>query len=99
MYAGTIRHRRFAVREHAFKYRLALAWRDLGAGRRGLMSRGEVVELAGPADEVRVLSHPFGFNPVAFYYGYGGGGELRWIVAHVTNTPWGEKHAYVLGPR
>ena len=98
MYAGTIRHRRFAVREHAFKYRLALAWRDLGTGRRGLMSRADVVELAGPADAVRVLSHPFGFNPVAFYYGYGGG-ELRWIVAHVTNTPWGEKHAYVLGPR
>ena len=98
MYAGTIRHRRFAVREHAFKYRLALAWRDLGTGRRGLMSRADVVQLAGPADDVRVLSHPFGFNPVAFYYGYGGG-ELRWIVAHVTNTPWGEKHAYVLGPR
>ena len=31
MYAGTIRHRRFAVREHAFSYRIALAYVDLDA--------------------------------------------------------------------
>ena len=33
MYAGTIRHRRFAVREHAFRYRIALAYRDLARSR------------------------------------------------------------------
>ena len=31
MYEGTIRHRRFAVREHAFKHRLALAYVDVDA--------------------------------------------------------------------
>lgn len=95
MYAGTIRHRRFTPRGHAFKYRIALAWRDLGEGRRGLLSRAEVTALAGAADAIRVLSHPFGFNPVAFYYGFVGD-EVRWIVAQVTNTPWGEQHCYVL---
>ena len=29
MYEGTIRHRRFAVREHEFRYRIALAYLDL----------------------------------------------------------------------
>jgi DUF1365 family protein len=98
MYTGTIRHRRFAPRPHAFKYRIAMAWRDLGEGRRGFLSRREVLDLVGePFDgEIRLLSYPFGFNPVAFYYGYEGD-EVRWIVAQVTNTPWGEQHAYVLG--
>lgn len=98
MYTGTIRHRRFTPRSHAFKYRIALAWRDLGEGRRGFLSRREVLDLVGERfdGEIRLLSYPFGFNPVAFYYGYEGD-EVRWIVAQVTNTPWGEQHAYVLG--
>jgi DUF1365 family protein len=89
MYAGTIRHRRHTPRPHAFRYRLALAWREVEGA--------EAIALAGPADAVFALSHPFGFNPVAFFYGYRGG-ELAWIVARVTNTPWREQHAYVLGP-
>ena len=35
MYVGTIRHRRFAVREHAFRHRIALAYVDLDAPPRG----------------------------------------------------------------
>jgi DUF1365 family protein len=55
-----------------------------------------------PAGPIRVLSHPrsFGhcFNPVSFYYCFDTGGErLEAMVAEVTNTPWGERHAYVLG--
>ena len=97
MYAGTIRHRRFAPTTHAFQYRIAMAWRDLGEGRRGFLSRREVLELVGApfSGTIRLLSYPFGFNPVAFYYGYEGD-EVRWIVAQVTNTPWGEQHCYVL---
>ncbi|HEY5261392.1 MAG TPA: DUF1365 family protein, partial [Solirubrobacteraceae bacterium] len=30
IYEGTVRHRRFAVRPHQFRYRLALAYVDLG---------------------------------------------------------------------
>jgi DUF1365 family protein len=52
---------------------------------------------------VRILTHLrcFGhcFNPVSFYYCFDAAGTgLRAAVAEVTNTPWGERHAYVLGP-
>jgi uncharacterized protein len=56
------------------------------------------VALDGP---IRLLTHLryFGhcFNPVSFYYCYDRAGEhVRAVVADVTNTPWGERHAYVL---
>jgi len=35
---------------------------------------------------------------VTFYYCYDAAGErVRWIVADITNTPWKERHAYVIG--
>lgn len=54
-----------------------------------------------PAGPVRLLTHlrTFGhcFNPVSFYYCYDTtGSHLEAIVAEITNTPWGERHAYVL---
>jgi DUF1365 family protein len=54
-----------------------------------------------PDGPIRLLTHLryFGhcFNPVSFYYCYDAAGEhLTAVVAHVTNTPWGERHAYVL---
>lgn len=50
---------------------------------------------------IRLLTHlrSFGhcFNPVSFYYCFDPDGErLRAVVAEVTNTPWGERHAYVM---
>ncbi len=56
---------------------------------------------ARPAGPVRVLTQlrSFGhyFNPVSFYYCLDGAGEqVEAVVAEVTNTPWGERHAYVL---
>jgi DUF1365 family protein len=36
---------------------------------------------------------------VSFYYCFGADGTtLECIVAEVANTPWGERHCYVLGP-
>lgn len=62
-----------------------------------------VWERAGqtPDGPIRLLTHPryFGyiFNPVSFYYCFDSAGErVRWIVAEITNTPWRERHAYVL---
>ena len=62
-------------------------------------------ERTGPraAGPVRLLTHlrTFGhcFNPVSFYYCFAADGErLEAVVAEVTNTPWGERHAYVLPP-
>lgn len=54
-----------------------------------------------PAGPIRVLTQPrsFGlcFNPVSFYYCFEPSGrEVETIVAEVTNTPWRERHAYVL---
>jgi DUF1365 family protein len=129
VYEGHIRHRRFAVRNHEFRYRIAMAYIDLDElpelldGRltnprpglvrfrrsdylgdpevplqeavRDLVEGETGVRPTGP---IRVLTHlrTFGhcFNPVSFYYCFGE--QLEAVVAEVTNTPWGERHAYVL---
>ncbi len=54
-----------------------------------------------PDGPVRLLTHLryFGhcFNPVSFYYCFDAFGEqVVAVVAEVTNTPWGERHAYVM---
>ena len=54
-----------------------------------------------PEGPVRLLTHVrslgYTFNPVSFYYCFDRGGErLTAVVAEITNTPWGERHAYVL---
>ena len=54
-----------------------------------------------PLGPIRLLTHlrTFGhcFNPVSFYYCYDAAGErLEVIVAEITNTPWNERHSYVL---
>jgi DUF1365 family protein len=54
-----------------------------------------------PTGPIRLLTQPrtFGhcFNPVSFYYCFTPQGQLDAVVAEVTSTPWGERHAYVLG--
>jgi len=72
---------------------LADAVRELVAARTG----------SAPAGPVRLLTNLryFGhcFNPVSFYYLFDEPGErVEAVVAEVTNTPWGERHAYVLTP-
>lgn len=54
-----------------------------------------------PAGSIRVLTQlrSFGhcFNPVSFYYCLAPGGErIEALVTEVTNTPWGERHSYVV---
>lgn len=132
IYTGTVRHRRFAVRDHAFTTGLALAYIDLEelprllggrlvSKRPGIVRfrredymgdpaqpldacvRDLVEERSGvrPAGPVRILTHlrTFGhcFNPVSFYFCFDAAGEvLETVVGEVTNTPWGERHAYVI---
>ena len=51
---------------------------------------------------VRLLTHPrhfgYGFNPVNFYYCFDATDQAPRvaIVAEINNTPWGERHCYVL---
>jgi uncharacterized protein len=54
-----------------------------------------------PDGPVRLLTHLryFGhcFNPVSFYYCFDEtGAHVQATVAEVTNTPWGERHCYVM---
>jgi DUF1365 family protein len=70
---------------------LTTAVRELVAERTGVRPRGPI----------RLLTHLryFGkcFNPVSFYYCFDANGEqVVAVVADVTNTPWGERHAYVM---
>jgi DUF1365 family protein len=67
------------------------AVRELVLERSGIRVDGPIRLLT----HLRYLGHCF--NPVSFYYCYDAAGErIRAVVAHVTNTPWGESHAYVL---
>lgn len=53
-----------------------------------------------PTGRVLILSQPrqWGvcFNPVSFYFALDPAGGLQAIVAEITNTPWDERHRYVL---
>ncbi len=72
---------------------LAAEVRSLVAARTGRAAPGPIRLLTN----LRYFGHCF--NPVSFYYCFDAAGEnVEWIVAEVTNTPWGERHAYVLEP-
>ncbi len=132
VYAGTVRHRRFAEHRHAFVHRVAYAYLDLEElprllGGRLVRSRPGLVRFrrrdylggdgpapladavrdlvqtrtgARPEGPVRLLTtlRTFGvcFNPISLYYCFDAREQLRAVVAEVTNTPWGERHAYVV---
>ncbi len=54
-----------------------------------------------PLGPIRLLAHlrycGLAFNPVSFYYCYGADRvTLECILAEITNTPWRERHVYVL---
>lgn len=54
-----------------------------------------------PTGPIRLLTHlryfGYAFNPVSFYYCFDeSGANVETIVAEITNTPWKERHAYVL---
>lgn len=57
--------------------------------------------LPRPVGPIRLLTslRYFGYvlNPVSFYYCFDrSGAQVESVVAEVTNTPWGERHCYVL---
>ncbi len=67
---------------------------------RDLVARTSGTRPEGP---IRLLTHlryfGYGFNPVSFYYCFDRSGQrVETIVAEVNNTPWGERHLYVLSP-
>jgi uncharacterized protein len=70
---------------------LAEAVRALVSERTGKRPEGPI----GLLTHLRYFGHCF--NPVSFYYCHDRpGGRVSAVVAHVTNTPWGESHSYVM---
>jgi len=70
---------------------LDTAVRDLIRARTGTAPRGPIRLLT----HLRFFGH--NFNPVSFYYVFDESDtRVETIVAEVTNTPWKERHAYVL---
>lgn len=70
----------------------------LEAAVRDLVQREQGTRPSGP---IRLLTNlryaGFAMNPVSFYYCYNETGQqVESVVAEVTNTPWGERHCYVL---
>lgn len=65
---------------------------------RATVERETGIRPAGPVrllTNLRTLGHCF--NPVSFYYCFDAAGErLQAVMAEVTNTPWGERQAYVM---
>jgi DUF1365 family protein len=53
-----------------------------------------------PDGPIRLLTQlrtfGYGFNPVSFYYCFDASGVVQAVIAEITNTPWGERHAYSL---
>jgi DUF1365 family protein len=67
----------------------------------GVSSPGETArELSGCDGPIRVLTglRAFArcFDPVSFCCCHDASGRLQSVIAEVTNTPWGERHAYVM---
>ncbi len=70
---------------------LADAVRDVARREAGATAAGPVRMLAS----LRYFGHAF--NPVAFYFCFASDGvALDAVVVEVTNTPWGERHAYAV---
>ncbi len=69
------------------------AVRDLVEDRLGSRPKGPIRLLT----HLRYLGHCF--NPASFYYCYDSADSwVETIVVEIHNTPWGERHCYVLGP-
>jgi DUF1365 family protein len=107
LYEGMVRHRRRSPVEHRAK-RPAFAWfrreDHLGDPTRPLDAcvRDLVEQDMGrrPSGAIRLLTHlryaGYAINPVSIYYCFDQDGRLETIVAEVNNTPWGERHCYVV---
>ncbi|MDB6062335.1 MAG: hypothetical protein JWM78_2438 [Verrucomicrobiaceae bacterium] len=134
IYEGSVRHRRFAPTQHAFRYRVFMLYLDLSeidtafsgavgwSARRPALAWFRRADYLGdpdrPLDEcvraacaavrgdpprgpIRMLTNLryFGFamNPVTFYYCFDETAQfVECVLAEVTNTPWRERHHYVI---
>jgi len=56
-----------------------------------------------PDGPIRILTQPrycgFVFNPVSFLYCFSADGGMQAVIAEITNTPWRQRHTYVIDCR
>ena len=69
---------------------LSQAVKDLILAKTGRLHDGPIRLLT----QIRYFG--FCFNPVSFYYCFDASEKLKFVVAEITNTPWNERHSYVL---
>ncbi|MEO0478605.1 MAG: DUF1365 domain-containing protein [Planctomycetota bacterium] len=83
----------------AFRRRDYLGEADLPLSEAVRLRVGEVLGRR-PEGSIRMLTQlrclGYCFNPVTFYYCFDPDEQLDAVVAEITNTPWGERRAYVL---
>ena len=96
---GPLRAGRFGLL--SFDRRDYLGGDDRGDLADAVRDRVQVALGFRPAGPVRLLTQVrslgYVFNPVSFYYCFAADGRsLEAIVAEISNTPWGERHAYVV---
>ena len=137
MYLGDVKHRRFAVKHHAFNYPLYMMWVDLNNTHalngvhkqlgtsgfkalkfeqsdylKGLLDSQHqpIIERAHAqlaqlgVDEKFSHVYLLGqlrclgiyFSPVNFYFFGHQDNEFSYMVAEVSNTPWNERHYYLV---
>lgn len=140
IYEGSVRHRRFSPRQHAFHYRVFMMYIDLDeietlfdgvplwSSRGPALARwrradyfgdptrpladcvreacatalgGTSLGGTGPQGPIRMLTNLryFGYraNPVTFYYCFdASGSRVECVLAEVNNTPWNQRHLYVV---
>ncbi|MFZ1344408.1 DUF1365 domain-containing protein [Thiothrix eikelboomii] len=75
--------------DHAPELTRELVWQKV-ASLGGEQLDGQVIFVG----QVRCLG--FYFSPVNFYYCHAANGVLRYLLAEVSNTPWNERHCYLV---
>ena len=136
VYIGDVKHRRFAVKSHQFKYPIYMMWIDLMApesldsvhpwlGTNGFkalkfcqqdylayaeqpqqsisqraFARIAKLGVSEPFTQVYMLGQlrclGVYFSPVNFYFYQTAAGDFTHMVAEVSNTPWNERHYYLV---
>lgn len=100
---GWVVHRRITPRVHQFRHRVLYTLVDVAEGdeRRTIVAQLTERGLQAPQQLMRLAQRrALGarFNPVVFYFSISAG-RVDAVVAEINNTPWDERHRYVLDAR
>ncbi|KAL9242117.1 hypothetical protein vseg_016149 [Gypsophila vaccaria] len=110
LYEGVVWHERRRPVHHSFLYNVRYALIDLDRAPRMVSSSSYISadaarEVAGTTGPVYLLTIPpsvgYEQNPLSVYYCYNSedsSNRLKKCIAHVTNTPWGERVSFVFDP-